>query len=289
MNYPNEIVSIVRKKTFAIEAHFVERTLEDDKPLEIFDDNFSRFVFKGFEDGNSVYANFCLDLLEELYQKTLFLYNKHLESKLVPAASSDRPAFTKRFLHGSLSGKSPADVLIENGDKGRDILNNEYSFLKSNLEKFPRNQELMAAISDAASLTPEELSVKSNNFSTSIMAIDHRPLIRKTKGDLCFCYEMNISWNSANSYPVCVSISNYYAPVEKRDDGTLNVILSKKDIKSEHGIQIYLSTGDWLEAVRKMISTRNAFEQIHYEKAFEIAEREAVKKREENKVVNEPA
>ena len=57
----------------------------------------------------------------------------------------------KPKVSGNLKGKTPIEVLLSDPGNGKKSLNDQYIWLKSNLEKYPKNRELMEAIEDAAS------------------------------------------------------------------------------------------------------------------------------------------
>ena len=70
MEYPFDIVSYVRTKTFSVEARFSRNT--EEHPLKVFDDTFSRFVFTIIADGKAVTSNIPIDVLAELKEISSF-------------------------------------------------------------------------------------------------------------------------------------------------------------------------------------------------------------------------
>ncbi len=305
MKYPFEIASSImsvkgESKAFSVEAHFTRRT--DDKPIQIFDDNFSRFRMQILIGKSSAYCNIPVDELAGIVKKTDFAMNKFMDSKYSQApaeeGSSASPAFTARFASGTLKGKTPAEVLAENGTKGKDILNKQYSWLKENLAKYPNNQKLMDAIVAASKLTEEELkknvSVSPVSRPVSIIDIDCRPLVRKKREDgKCFCYEAYVTWDITKNYPVNVKIVNYYAPVLTRENGALNVQIAEKDKSSEIVNEFNMTAECWLNIVEEMQIKKSGFEYIYLKSAIELAqsaaakEIEDAKKREKEEAKNE--
>ena len=291
MKYPYEIASSIAQvkgesRTLSVEAHFTRRT--DDKPMQIFDDNFSRFKMTVVADGKGAYCNIPIDELAGITKKTDFAMNKHLENMYSSVSSENSsPAFTERFAAGNLKGKSPADVLRENGEKGKEILNKQYSYLKENLAKYPRNQVLMDAIIAASKLNLEELKESAPAASCkpiSIINIGCRPLIRKKREDgKCFCYEAYVMWDTTKNYPVNIRLVNYYAPVQTRENGSLNVQLSEKDEKSEIKHEFNMTAEDWLHIVDEMQIKRSGFEYIYLKGAIDLAEKADAENREEAK------
>lgn len=291
MKYPFEIASNIisakgENKVLSVEARFTRRT--DDKPMQIFDDNFSRFKMTVLAGETAAYCNIPVDEVAGIAKKTDFAMNKHLEAKYVKTAGSgdeaQSPAFTERFAAGNLKGKTPADVLIENGEKGKEILNGQYKWLKENLEKYPRNQVLMDAIVAASKLDIEKIKENapvSSVAPVSIIDIGCRPLIRKKREDgKYFCYEAHVTWDVTKNYPVNVRIVNYYAPVITRDNGALNVQISDKDTKSEIVNDFNMTAEAWLNIVEEMQIKKSGFEYIYLKSAIELAEKAEAENRE---------
>lgn len=276
MKYPYDAVSYVRKKTFSIQPRFARQT--EDKPLQIFDTTFSRFVFTVIANSKAAYGNVPVDMLAEIKANTDFSHTKHMENKYAKrnVTENNSPAYTVRFFSGNLKGKTPVDVLVENGEKGKQMLNDQYKWLKDNLAKYPANQKIMDAIIDAGKLDFKNLSdtQASSIAPIELFNISCRPLIRKKREDgKCFCYEVKAEWDVSKNYPVSVEITNYYAPVTKKEDGTLNVSLSKKDKSSEIKNEFNMTAAEWLNAVRKMEALENGFIEMHLKEAFSLADK----------------
>lgn len=309
MKYPFEIASSIIKKddtskTFSIEARFTRRAAEDDKPILIFDDHFSRFVFNILIGNVATFCNVPIESLAFIKKTTEYAFNRHMDCKMPTVIEVNEeigenntekhnsPAYTEKFVTGSLKGKTPAQVLLENGEKGKEILKKQSEWLTSNLTKFPNNQKLIDAIKDAESINIEELkgssdAVKDASTQTpiSILEIGCRPLTRKTRKDgMCLCYECQVTWHTDRNYPVKIKITNYYAPVTKKGNGAVIVNLSGKDKSSEIVNEFNLTAADWVHMVEEMDIKRQGFEYIYLKNAIELAEkaerenREAYKK-----------
>lgn len=271
MKYPFEIASSVRKsKTFAVDAKFTKDLSE--KPLQVFDDTFSRYVLTIISDGDAITCNVPVDMIAYMEAATNHAFNRHMDGTNKSAAGSS-PAFTERFVTGNLKGKTPADVLTENGENGKKMLNDQYKWLQSNLEKFPANKKLMDAIVDASKI---DISTLQNEATSSapidILEIGTRPLIRKTRDDgMCFCYEGKITWTPGNKYPVSITIKNYYAPVVKNEDKTLNVNLKGKDRNTEKVYDFNMSAQEWMHTMAQIKMTHDAFVMTNFAKAMQTA------------------
>lgn len=269
-NYPFEIVSLVQKKTFSVEARFSDP--DESHPLEIMGSKFSRFVFAIISDGNAISANIPVNLLPDIRRRTDYAMTRQLNQESHQAVGGNSPAFTTQFRFGPLSGKTPAQVIAEDPE-GKDKLTNQYLILQQQLARYPGNQKLMDAIDDAFKQTPATLKAKTiPPFNISLLSIGCRPLIRKKRPDgFCPCYEASAVWNSAMNYPVTVTIQRYYAPVVTLNTGVLNVQLARKEQSTAETKQFSMMASDWLYVVRQMESSRDLFEMLHAKDAFDNA------------------
>lgn len=278
MKYPTEIASLVRKKTFSVDAHFSKR--EDDKPMVIFDDKFSRFVMTVIADGKAAFTNVPMKELEPLRLKTEYAFKKHLDaSTSSPAVAAgmdtNRPAFTVHIAAGNLKGRTPADVLMKEAN-GKDLLNSHYKWLSEHVQQYPNNRKVMDAIADAAKLDLSQIKPDASaqgTFTMSLLDISVRPLTRRKRDDgLCLIYEAQITWDDSQNYPVMVTIDNFYAPVVTKDNGMLNVLVSKKDTSTEVRNSFVMTAEEWVDIVYRMTSARDAFKLINFNPAFKAAE-----------------
>lgn len=270
MKYPYDIFSLIRQKTFSIEAHFVPA--RDESPMKIFDSTFSRFVFTVLSDGSACYFNVHIDDLPGMRKRTEIAVEDYFKPKKAVASS---PAFTERFVSGKLKGKTPVDILLEDPEKGMEQLKGQYDWLKQNLEKFPNNRKLMEAIREAAQLDKDKLRgpLSDAYLPIQIAEINVRPLRRKKRADgLSFCYEGSVVFDPSKKYPVCVTAKNYYAPVQVQENGTLNVNLTGKDKSSEKVKDFHMTADEWLAALDVMESSRNSFRTLYFGTAYKKAE-----------------
>ena len=270
MQYPYDIFTLRRSQTFSVEGRFVQKT--DDSPMKVFDNTFSRYVFTVIGDGSAQYFNVHIEDLPGIIAKTNIAASLAFTPK--PAASGQKsPAFTERFRIGPLKGKTPIDVLLENPEKGKAVLNEQYQFLQANLGKYKDNQILMDAIVDASKQDLTKCQGGSPAMPVKILDITCRPLVRKKRSDgMSFCYEGDVTYDPSMRYPVTVSVKNYYAPVRTMDNGTLNVDLSNKDRSSEKTKEFHMTMEEWLAAVDAMEQTRKEFRQAHFMNAWKMAE-----------------
>lgn len=282
MKYPNDIFKAQNKKsTFSISAHFSKE--DGEAPMRVFKEPFSRFKLTLIENGgSSASANLPVQKVEPVLQKSKALYNVSLSAATVQSTENDSVAFTYRFATGRLKGKSPAEVLREEGyEQGKSTLNTQYKWLKDNLEKYPGNQKGLDAIKAAASLSAEDLgSEKPAAAPVTILKEEVRPLVRNKREDgMCFCYGINIVYTPGKDYGVSICIENYYAPVVVREDGTMNVHSSQMDKTSLKRYVMNISLDNWIEAVSMMELSRNAFYFSNFNSAYKTANEEERKNR----------
>lgn len=282
MDYPYDIITEFSRsksggcKTFSISANLIPQT--DESPLKIFNP-MSRFTTTIIQNGTAASINLHPSDLAQMRAVSDYAMNKYYDTKYNVSGTiseSENPAFTTRFMSGKLKGKTPADVLIENKSLGRKILNDQYVFLKSNLERFPKNQELMDAIIAAANLDYAELGKRSASSAPlfTIIEIGCRGNIRKKRADgKCPCYDGNISFDLSRNLPVNIHIRNYNAPMKVKEDGTQNVILSGTDKASIISNDFSMSAECWLKCLKEMEDITMLFKMRHAVNAFSLADK----------------
>ncbi len=279
--YPKQCASIVMDKTLTCEAWLTRASAKGGvPPFEIFrtstDSEIGEFASRfGLilinNDKQVSTGNIEFSEMYDIINRTNFALNKSYELELAPQKSSGPEksiAYTTKFVAGNLKGKSPAQVILENGEEeGKKILNDQYVFLKKNLQKYKDNQKIMDAIVESGNLLKEgklskdEISSGSNEFVIYDGGI--KPLIRKKhpkNQNLCKIYEIKIVCDFSRRYPVNIKVLNYFAPVEKKENGTLNVQKAKMDKSTLINNQINVTLLVWEGFVRSIERCMNAFE-----------------------------
>lgn len=289
--YLYEVASLVRKKTFAVEARFSQEM--EDHFLHVHN-HFSRFVFTVISDGKAATGNVGLEVLEPLRIKSEELVRLSVQNASKPVSDEKTtPAYTLRFAGGSLKGKTPVEVLLENraeGEdpykKGKDVLNGQYKWLKESAEKNSKfaaaNKKAMDAILEAAKIPEADLdkmdaSETATGRTVSLLDIRTRPLVNRPQvNGKNFVYEVFATYDPSKTYSVNVTVKNYYAPVKKNENGTLNVIASEKESETIGSFDMTLD--EWMYVIRNMDSVEKGYYMCHISSAFKMAD-EADKKR----------
>lgn len=270
--YPFDIISLVRpNKTMSIEARITPN--QGEHPLQPYAD-FSRFKLNVINEKKAAWINMKFDSIPSLKKRTEHILEKYYEYKYgkMEMSNSNSPAYTVRFMAGTYRGKTPVEILLENPKNGKDILNKQYLFLKENLQKFPKNKELIDAIADASKQDLTDVAVKSAPSPFPLLEIGARPQMNKKREDgKVLCCECKVTFSCSDNFPVAIKILNYYAPVKKREDGRLNVSVSEKDTKTEISNEFKLSEEEWLFALSEMERVLNNFCQMYTSIAFKRA------------------
>lgn len=281
MKYPLDIVSLGRRtKMFSVSASF--STEKEESPLKIFS-KVSRLRLCVIENGKATTANMKIDQLPGIRARSEYAFIKYMDKQFgtpvagtVEGVNTNRPAFNIHFMAGTLKGKTPADVLRENGmEKGKGILNGQYKWLKENLEKYPANQKIMDAIVDASKLAPDDLGVAEQSAPSqpiTILPVIPKPIMsKKNASGMHQINELSIIWDNSRDMPVILQISNYWAPVVKRDDGTLNVQLSAKDKSTEQKSSFAMTVDEWFDVLREMEDCVLIYKQLNSGNAWKMA------------------
>ena len=281
MDYPYDIITEFSRsknggcKTFSISANLIPQT--DESPLKIFNP-MSRFTTTIIQCGTAASINLHPSDLAQMRGVSDYAMNKYYDTKYnvsgtVPDCLS--PAYTTRFMLGKLKGKTPVDVLIENGEQGKTILNDQYKFLKANIDKYPKNKDLLDAIKEAAALDVSDLKKSSQApLIIPILEIGCRGNVRKKRADgKCPCFDGNISFDLSRNLPVTIHIRNYYAPIKINESGTQNVILSGADTDSIISNDFSMTAECWLKCLKEMEDITMLFKMRHAVNAFSLADK----------------
>lgn len=263
---PREVAYIVEKSTFAVLDGLTEADIENEEdPLTLHSRKFSRFSFLIInQDKKAATANLNVKEMFGFLAKSRFAMQQEMLYRFnVTDAKEEEElplAYTVTIASGSLKGRTPADVLLNDGEEGKKLLNNQYTFLKNNLSKYPKNKTQMDAIVNASQLLKEgkldaDAVGKGQTKRISLYSSGLRPLVnRKNNAGMSFVYELTVDWLLGEKRPLMITIVNYYAPVIKKDDGMLNVQVKQRDQTTLRNNTVNLTFEDWAY-VQHMIET----------------------------------
>ena len=187
------------------------------------------------------------------------------------------------FVAGYLKDKNPLQVILEDPEKGKTNLERQRDFLSKNLAKYPKNQAQIDAINAALTLlvsgalkgnSGEEIipsNISNNLGSVELYTATPRALIRKKDADtnLCPVYEVSIVWHYGNRYPIEITIVNEMAPVNQKDGGQINPILSQKQNVVKESFR--MSIEDWYDVLDKMVDVQKNFKQMYFSALYKVA------------------
>lgn len=262
---PREIAYIVEKSTFAILDGLTESNIEnEEEPLTLHSRKFSRFSFLIInQDKKAATANMNVKEMFGFLEKSHFAMQQEMLYQFNSGSNEEEElplAYTVTITSGTLKGRTPADVLLNDGEEGKKLLNNQYIFLKNNLSKYPKNKTQMDAIVNASQLLKEgkldaDAVGKGQTKRISLYSSGLRPLVnRKNNAGMSFVYELTVDWLLGEKRPLMITIVNYYAPVIKKDDGMLNVQVKQRDQTTLRNNTVNLTFEDWAY-VQHMIET----------------------------------
>lgn len=262
---PREIAYIVEKSTFAILDGLTESNIEnEEEPLTLHSRKFSRFSFLIInQDKKAATANMNVKEMFGFLEKSHFAMQQEMLFQFNSGSNEEEElplAYTVTITSGTLKGRTPADVLLNDGEEGKKLLNNQYTFLKNNLSKYPKNKTQMDAIVNASQLLKEgkldaDAVGKGQTKRISLYSSGLRPLVnRKNNAGMSFVYELTVDWLLGEKRPLMITIVNYYAPVIKKDDGILNVQVKQRDQTTLRNNTVNLTFDDWAY-VQHMIET----------------------------------
>lgn len=267
---PREIAYIVKNSTFAVFDGLSSANIDDgDEPLTLHSKKFSRLSFLIINaEKKATTANINIRDIFGLVERSRFAMREELSRNLHSSDEKELPlAYTVRFTSGRVKGRTAADILLHDGQEGKELLNNQFSFLKSNLQKYPKNQLQIDAIVNASVLAQnnELKEIKESSFKMKLYESGFRPLTRrKNDKGMSFVYEISMEWIFGEQNPINVTIKNYYAPVVENSDGMLNVQVKQRDPDSLQTNTISLSLDDWAYVTHMMEASIERFEAYIY-------------------------
>ena len=272
-NYPLEIFLCQKKQTFYVNSHLVPVT-EEDAPLLMYrsPEALSRYELVIINEQNkATTANIPVTEILRLQRLSNVLYERHVnalfDTKKQPVIISS----------GVLKGKTPEQVLLENGmDKGKELLRNQYLFLKKNLPNYPANQAQMDAITEAVKNGEKGQLSEVQSHSYTLYETNMRPLKSKVVpqglgANYQFVYEIKIDWVFGSN--VEIIIQNYYAPVETLNDGRLNVKKSMLDKNTFIKNKFSLSGEEWMNFMYNTTMDMNRFEMMNAKYTYQLSQK----------------
>lgn len=300
--YPNQCESVGRGKVagkgqiLSIEAQLAEAK-NGTSPLEMHA-NYSRFVCTLIDRSPDVKQNYNKDviypmanipadeveiirsktnsmvMMKILYESGTTIFAKEIDSQC------NGPAYTQKLMVGNFRGKTPAQILAENPSAVND-LEKTAEWLKDRISSHAGNKAQYEAIIDGVKLIKNGLlNVESTGTKTffTIHQSDFKPLMSHTRKDgKTLVYAISINCDISKYIPYSVSIENYYAPVKKAADSTLNVVTQQAIDRVKSTMN--LTEKEWLNMVRRMERSLNMFEDIQANNAFRRAQNASYRNR----------
>lgn len=289
-NNPLQCADAIQDKSLVINAKFYNITYDnllngEDSPQKIFGKN-SRFHFS-ILDGTSVLSKVKIEQIAGISKRSEYAANLQYEYELNTSNGDDNNeqnlsiAYTVKFLAGNLKGKTPAQIVLENSyDEAKKLLNEQYMYLKKNVDKYPNNQKIMDAIVDANKLNEQGLITSDNVNKTKTRTFEilkevpkpniYAPTVINGK-ELYPTHSMHIWCNIGSKYPINIEIKNYNCPIKRTDTGGVNAILSEIDKDSFKMANISLDIDTWLGIVASLERQIEMFSVMNGNKAFILA------------------
>ena len=211
--------------------------------------------------------------------------------------SAVETAKANSFAMGTLKGKTPFQVLTECNcedaealQKTVEQLERQKAFLEGNLDKYPNNRHLIAAIEAAVGLVdrgswnlkPGVLNAgNSQNAQEDLSSLGeiilHEAVPKgsnytKNESGLAQCYEIGIKWTLGDRYPVNISVRRYNAPIRVGETGQQNVVTSQMDKSSLVANTYNLSSTQWFSCLYNMEANMRRYEMLRAKSQFDEAD-----------------
>jgi len=229
----------------------------DDPPMHEFAP-WSRFVVYGIRDGAQVLAN--IPATEVAY----ILDQSRKADWLEAMSETDEVTSCYKV---TLSGKkykdrTPAEILLENPAE-KEGLTEQYKFLRSNVQKFPRNKIQMDAIAEAINLQNEGKLVVHKSPVTDIYTEDIKYLKSKTdKEGRVLVYSISIRYTAGQTSPITVAITNCYANLSASSGG--QALPDMKNAVGQTSFEIHCPYKEWFCLIDAMADQVRNFKAMNY-------------------------
>lgn len=300
---PKEYFALTQRQTFFALNELTAATGENgSEPLTFYHDTFSRMKIVIInENKKAASANIPASELPGIFNRLEIAKMTGLMNIISAAArkpepkgagasdvhedvNKNGPAFTVKITAGKLRGMTPAECLLADAEKNKLLLTNQETWLRQNLQKYPKNQMQIDAINeairlfDAGKLKEQEATTDAAVVPTAgraaiaIFETGARPLIRRKRADgKAFVYDISIAYTYGEKRPVEVHIKNYYAPVIQKDNGLLNVMYKDRDTSSEINNTFRMTDAEWDWFKHMTEAQMRTFEDLHAAKAYKNA------------------
>ena len=302
-----------KTKTLLLEPHFSvakanpEGRTDPEPPLRIFN-KFSRWIITIIDttdgDHKAVSHNLSMnrhryeyDHLAAAIQDGISLELPYLYGVKVSSESLETgPAYTTKLHLFPYKGKTPAEVLLSEGNTGREKLIDMYNNkLSPNVNQYPGNQAQMDAIQAAVILYDKNELKKENVTAQRITLYESQSKPnpykkdRNTDGNTnngkdlsnVAVTELNLYLYHGDRSPFELEIQNYNAPCKETETGAFNVTKSEKTNFVSHSFR--LTAADMRAMLREMERQVNGFYYAHYLECERDAYNEDLRRRLESR------
>lgn len=275
--YNNQIASVLRsKKTLGVDSFLSTPNIKKGQPALEMHAGYSRFVFTILDSTSgtmkTAHVNIPAMDVALLKVRTEYAINQMMNTSSTPNTDLSE-AYTVKLLSRDFSGKSPAQVLIENPDN-REKLEQTRRWLEDNKARYPKNQEQIDAINDALDLLDlGQLNAVSTNDTIIELYREDIKIPNSNKlneNGKTFVYSINIVCDTSKDFPFAINITNCYATPKRSPYG--QVIVDMKTAEKQTKLSILLNTKEWFNIVNRMDSNVKCFEQMNFNHMMELVE-----------------
>ena len=259
--YPKEIFNSIRSykegdtKTFSIEALFSR----GNKVSPLIPPAYSRLKLSIFEKNGGVNGNIRESEIEAIYIASKACVDKYL---CAPAEVEETQV---PFITGRNKGKTPAQVLEETGNL--DILRSEKQFLKQNVDRFPKNKEIIDSIDRAAIAFKNGKPIKSKG-ALNIYHSDSRSVGKIDENGMKRIYGIDITFFKGKFN---VTINNCKAPVDTEENGSLRVRM--RESIEQKSLNFEMDWAEWIAAISKCNRAADSYDKCTFSYAWKEAEK----------------
>lgn len=284
LQYPKQIFCVWGRNHSSLSATFelvAPKETGGTPPLQMHEGNLSRFLVTLLDTSTGTTVPFMANIpatdVPILSKKTdIALFTK---SQFSTKNTEDLPqCYSTKIRFGKFKDMSPAEVLLKDSDARKDLLYSK-KLLEDNIDKYPKNKEIISAIDEAVLLLDAgELRPATTDISGQFEVYRRRckSTRRANASGLFLCYNVSVVCQFGMNYPWLVSIDNYFAP-------SVNGKIDHEKAQGYKNASIRLSDDDWVYVLSQFENEKMMFEMIRFPELLKRANALALQQAEEAK------
>lgn len=249
--------------------------------MEIFSP-YSVFRISIIQQGQgSLNATLKPDEFIPIEQKFRYCFQVQMDSIRKSEKQNLPSCYTKTFNAGSNKGRTPAQLLSQEGEKA---LNSQMEFLQKNLSRYPKNADLIRACQEAIQLSRQGKLMNTPNPWQYDLYSGLKSNGKKTRSGNTDYYQAStlaVRFVEGAKEPFSIEIMNCMAPLRIAENGLRIPLLSNVLPDSRKTASKNLSLEEMAKLIQAMRTQIDGFVNANYAKQYQLSRNLAYKNSQE--------